>query len=312
METTIEKKVQKNTKSSYASLLALLDANLLPKSTTGKARIDGQEIEYRTVVIDSELAKQLLELNVVNRPMALENLNHLKREILKGNWDFDGAPIRFNSLGQLSDGQHRLTTLVDCEETEIFQVITGLKPEVFKTMDTGRKRTGSDVLGIEGVRNSAAVASTCKFVDGYYTGKYGYNKNSNRSLSNTELIDFFEKHNTGKNPIEDSVTLGVSLSGKGEKIITPTLASGFHFLFSRLDKEQADEFIEKLCCGNDLSNDSPIKALRHKLLRVKLEGNFSLTHTEVIQNIIYAWNKFRSGEKVKKLYVPEKFDMVIK
>lgn len=56
--------------------------------------------------------------------------------------------IAFDKNGILRDGQHRLTAIVD-EGRDAKMVVTfGIAPEAFSVMDTGSRRTASDVLEI--------------------------------------------------------------------------------------------------------------------------------------------------------------------
>jgi hypothetical protein len=81
---------------------------------------------------------------------------------------------------------------------------------------------------------------------------------------------------------------------------------------SKSDSDLADEFIEKLCVGNDLMEHSPIVLLRNRLIKVKTNSRYKLTNKDMLKNIIQTWNYVREGITVGKLTIPSDFEMVIK
>ena len=83
-----------------------------------------------------------------------------------------------------------------------------------------------------------------------------------------------------------------------------------HFLFSQKSEEQALDFLTKLCLGTNLENDSPITALRNKLIKSSLNNNYRMLQSEIVRNIIVAWNKYRKGEKITKLIVHSNLEKI--
>ncbi|NUN01320.1 MAG: hypothetical protein HUU41_09415 [Bryobacteraceae bacterium] len=64
------------------------------------------------MLITPELARQWLERNVRNRPISENTVIAYGLDMLEGRWQYDGAPIRFDTDGNLIDGQHRLSRLL--------------------------------------------------------------------------------------------------------------------------------------------------------------------------------------------------------
>jgi hypothetical protein len=79
--------------------------------------------------------------------------------MVEGRWRFNGAPIVIDADGALIDGQHRLEALAATDVKLPFLVVVGVDPVVFETIDDGAKRSVADVLGIEGRKNTALLAS---------------------------------------------------------------------------------------------------------------------------------------------------------
>lgn len=87
----------------------------------------------------------------------------------------------------------------------------------------------------------------------------------------------------------------------------PSLAVFLHYRFSCIDSDDADDFFEKLSSGTELSEGSPILALRRVLEREYMgtpgrggtnsRGPLMKLHALTIK----AWNAYRSGGTVARL-----------
>jgi hypothetical protein len=265
--------------------------------------LDGRKYQCEIVEITPEIAKGILAAdNFNNRPVNIINVKNLAKAMDRGDWVFDGSPIRFNDRGQLLDGRHRLSAIVLSGKTFKFLVLRDLDTETFKTMDTGRLRTGSDVFSIAGISNARNAASIVKFIYCFRNSLHSANRNSNRRLSNSELLDYYDDLNEEGN-IDGSISFAKYHHSKTRLGNLPTFA-GFHYLFSLINKEDADTFINKLCTGVMLEGNSPINTLRNKLITISTEKNTISTSAIIHANIILAWNKFRRSEKCLKLVLP--------
>lgn len=295
-------------KSQLERLTELLDFNGI---TVQEVEIFGEPITVRFMSIGPDLAEVILaDFNKENRPFSDLNIKALTKEIENGKWQFNGESMSFNNKGNLSDGQHRLRAIIATGLTLPFLVVCGINKDAFPTINNGRTRTGSDVLGIGGVTSTTHSSSICKFIYGFKNEKYSANRNANRTLSNTEVLEYY---NSLPN-IHESVNFGIQNAKKAQKLLTSTVIGGFHYLLSEVNPEKADDFLQKLCTGVDLSSDSPITLLRNKLIRSKSNSNsdatYRLTNEMLIKNILVCWDKYLANSKVKVLKVPD--DYVIK
>jgi len=274
-------------------------------STDGVFTINGEKIRATHIECTPELAQYILdEFNDSNRPAKKVNLNYLKREILNGNWLTNGDTIKFNNDGSMNDGQHRLKSIIETNVTLPLIVISGLTTKSFKSLDVGTKRTGSDVLAVKGVKNSTNSASVVKFIHAFSNNKYSENTMATRTLSNTNIEDYYDLLMPN---IETSVKFINNYSSTCKGFIRPTLIGGFHYLLGEIDPELRDEFLIKLCTGIGLEADSPITALRSKLIRIQYDKNSRLTNLDMLKNIVYTWNKCRKGQTAKNIKIPSDF-----
>lgn len=249
-----------------------------------------------TVEITPELAKTLLDRNKNNRQLSKVRVEAITRDILDGNWVFDGSPIRVSADGELLDGQHRLAAVHRAGVSVVSLLIMGLDRDTSITMDSGKSRTLADQLKMQGEKSSTNLSSVIKAC--YSTERDGFLSDRLRVMSNQEALRFLED-----NPdVREALAVGRRTSSAFPAIPT-SVAGGLYFLFSRVDKEDADFFFEKLAQGAH-EEGSPILALREALISKKVStknsrgGVSRLWYSGIT---IKAWNAFREGREVKSL-----------
>ena len=239
--------------------------------------------------ITPQVAESLLKKNTRNRPLNHMHVGRLAREMELGNWKLNGSTICVNG-DLLIDGQHRLQAVLDSGCTIESLVVEGLSSEVFNTIDTGRRRDGGDTLALIGVKNSRAVTSALLFVQRIVSGKIYYN--SKKTTTNAEVESLYAKHPG----IEESVRLS-----EGKRGICPkSILAGLHYLFALRDKEAADQFVEDIKSGKNLSEGDAVYLLRERLvqnnyMKQKLRGEY------IAALAIKAWNARRAGKSVSVL-----------
>jgi hypothetical protein len=269
---------------------------------------NGETITIRSVRVTPSLASKIMEdHNKKNRKINKNNVRFLTKEIESNNWIPNGETISFDINGNVNNGQHRLLAIIKSGVSLDILIVTNLSLEAFKTIDTGALRSGSDVLSIEGVSNSTHIAAMVKFIFAFKIGKYSANRHHHRTLSNTELIDYY--YELGDDKVYSSYQFYNSVRDGGSSVITPTLISGFHFLLTEIDKEKGEEFLTMLTQGINLTKDSPITALRNKLIKSRVDKNYKLTNEELLKNITYAWSKYLKNEKAKSLKLPANYEV---
>lgn len=109
-------------------------------------------------------AQLFLLKNTGNRPLNDAHVQYLIQQMRSGQYKMTGESIKFAKTGRLIDGQHTLTAVLKSGVTIKKFVTRGLEEESFEYMDIGRNRTASDVLGVHGISNPAAMAAIAKFI----------------------------------------------------------------------------------------------------------------------------------------------------
>tara|TARA_R110001632_G_scaffold91448_2_gene196053 strand:+ start:2106 stop:3077 length:972 start_codon:yes stop_codon:yes gene_type:complete len=301
-------KVERQKTKSLLKLETYLESFKVEGTTNWSVNYGGNLTTHRLVSFTPELAAKILdEFNGNNRPLNKSNVRFLTKEILAGNWVPNGDGITFDLNGNCNNGQHRLKTIVNTNTTLDILTITNLSEEAFKTIDTGKTRSGSDVLSIEGIPNSTHMSAMVKFVFAFKQGRFSANRQVQRTLSNTELIDYY--YDLGEDETYKSYQFFNSVRDSYSNIMTPTHVSGFHYLLTEIDAKRGEEFLRMLCEGINLTKNSPITALRNKLIKAKSHKNYKLTNEDLLKNITYAWEKYLEGKQFKNLRLPPDYEV---
>lgn len=270
-------------------------------------KLNGEILNVFVVRVTSTMAKKIVEgTNVKNRILSHKNIRHIQHEMEVGNWLFEGNPLKFDLDGRLLDGQHRLIALSKTKKLAFdFLVVSGLKNETFKVMDTGKKRSAGDVFSIEGVHYPKIAATTVKFIHALENGSFLLGETvMNSGLSNTEA---YEKY-LMLDDVDDFVTRTRLLNTGYPKLLSDATVAGFWYMFSQVNKEDADEFMVKLIQGTNLDIDSPIKVVHDKLFSLAHTTAYKMKRIDKNRIVGLAWKKFRAGEKMTKLIIPKKSD----
>lgn len=242
--------------------------------------------------INAEVAKQMLRKNPNNRKLSKGHVSFLARQMEEGKWQFDGQPIRLDVYGRLLDGQHRLSAVVESDSDIDFLIVSGLDEETFKTMDTGKIRSGGDALSAMGIKYSGDIAAMCKTVTNFKRGRRsdsGFHR-----VSNTDIISWYNENTHVIDLLKEADKLKSSFSS----VLSRTFIASFMYLFNEKSVLHSEDFMRKLCVGLGIDTSSPIFVLRKKLIQDRMSKS-SLPQREKMAIIIKAWNAYRLGKKAK-------------
>lgn len=261
-----------------------------------------KEVKSELRVINPKVAEEMLKRNISNRRLNIEHIRSLSKQMKDGKWLFDGAPIKFSSAGGLLDGQHRLNAIIRSKTSQKFLILTNIDSEAFKVMDTGRKRTSSDILGIKGYENTGGLSAAIKFILSHKKGLNAIKANDTKSITNTEILEFVEKNPIIIDLYKECAPLYKTFS----RILPISIICAYRFLFNEKNVNDAKNFWIGVCTGLNLEEDSPLKALRDKLTYNKI-NRVEMNRKEKKAYIIKAWVAYRLKKKIKLLrYSPER------
>jgi hypothetical protein len=250
-------------------------------------------------LVTPAIAAEILQSNVQNRRVKMPTLLRYVEEIKKGKWvKGTGELIKISKSNILLDGQHRLMAVVKAGIPTWFHIAEECDEEIFKVLDTGSTRSAGDIFHINDVKNSTKLPSIIQF---YYFLK----KNKGQGLSideipknlkynNHELWDLYEENQQLYDYVATKTTaLYISFG----KILAPQIIGGMYLYFRDINIEQADDFMQQLCSGENIKNNS-IAILRSKLISDKISTR-KMTITIKHALIIKTWNHFRTNTVIK-------------
>lgn len=111
-------------------------------------------------IITPHIAKEMLERMETNRPLSDTTAKRYARDMADGRWNNNGQGIVLSEDGTLLDGQHRLRAVLISQATLAMLVVRGVDKRTFITMDSGKTRTLSDVLAIQGYKYTVQTAAS--------------------------------------------------------------------------------------------------------------------------------------------------------
>lgn len=103
------------------------------------------EIYCNIEAITPELAQRYLELNSrQQRKIRRHKVAEYADDMRNGLWELNGAAIVIDEFGNLIDGQHRLSAVVESGTTQQFVVVRNVREDAYRTIDQGMKRSLAD------------------------------------------------------------------------------------------------------------------------------------------------------------------------
>ncbi len=201
-------------------------------------------MDIQQTIITPEDASHLMEKNIINRLLSPRRVNALAQSISHGEWQFDGNPIRLTSDGRLLDGQHRLAAIIQADQAVPVLLIRGMPAESQLVIDTGRSRSFSDYLRMQGVANTLRVAASVRLLANIDSGNYYTGSWREFFLSNTALWSYYTEH---REEINDGHSMG--MTAKLHVRMIPSVLGVLAVLTVRSDAE--GRFVGRHCFVSD-------------------------------------------------------------
>lgn len=259
------------------------------------------------VKITPAIAQDLLVLNDENRPLSHDVVDRYAKIMEDDRWEYTGETVKVSKKMKLIDGQHKLKAIVKSGKTIVMHIQTGLDPDAFAILDTGRKRTGGDVLAIAGEKDFNYLAAAIKAE--IYLRKHGRTGGTihHTKVTNQDVLEWTKTENIQL--MRDCLTHAHNTLHKKGKFLSTSNWATIYYTFSRRHRGDATEFVNLLASGENISStkNPSIYLLREKLLAFqqgKFEGLRKYRDVKT-RFIIAAWNHFRAKEKPKKLVVDQ-------
>jgi hypothetical protein len=225
--------------------------------------------------ITAETAESLLRRNSRNRKVSLATVKKYYHAMKIGEWKRTGQPVLINQDGKVEDAQHRLWACYFGKVTFPTYIVTDVPvaADLFAYIDDNKVRSAADALYTSGTNGlSSTLAGTIKLAwryDNMAIAIFGPQPRI-RDMTNIEVMEYARN-----NPdlIAAAHTLGASYKRAARIIDNRPVAAFFAWRVIRhYGIERLDEFMDSLGSGALLTEDSPILALRNRLLTAREES----------------------------------------
>lgn len=253
------------------------------------------------VEVTPDIARIWLRNNTHNRKLRERAVADYARDMAAGHWNLNGEAIKFATDGTVLDGQHRLRAVVEADVTVQMLIVVGLDTAAQETMDTGRKRTTGDVMGLRGEHNAHTLAAVLRRVWAWKNGDYRFT--GNYAATNRECAELLTKHPE----IRRSAEIAVRTRNAFPHIPQSVLGTAHH-LFSSIALDEATWFFQRIADGAELPVGHPVLALRARVTSERLDS-VRMPESRHMAYLVRTWNAVRDGRSLDRLVHPPNSQM---
>jgi len=258
------------------------------------------------VIITPEMAEELLKRNCINRTIKKPRVQRLANAIKRGEWRYNGEPIKMTNDDRLYDGQHRLSAIVVSRIPILTNLILNVQydDDLIPTIDQVGSRSLSDILTIQSKKNNSPLKSSnsktlAAVVGMIYTWPYILKRRistfNNSSIGVPTKVQLEKLWN--ENPRLINSLIAEKLT---RKFCTPSIAVFCHYIFSNIDENDATKFFNLLLTGAGLELNNPILTLRDRLLGDR-NSKLKMSFDPKVVFFIKTWNSYRANRPLSRL-----------
>ncbi len=258
-----------------------------------KSALDDHGLNVEYLEITPDIARMFLKGNTRNRTVYPDIVDRYAAKMAAGKWRFTADPIRFDTIGTLIDGQHRLLACIAANATFTALVIRDLDPAIMEVIDSGKKRTAGDALNMLRVPSGNNVASACRWLLVVKQG--GPSKHSSRKFDTADVVEAAARHPR----MVDSVNTCHGLVGCGRLGLMVML----HYVGVNLLGKvvETENFIKVFRDGTPAYEDDPALRLREYFLRARKLGA-TVDARSVYPNGVTAFNMCLKEKTLKSTW----------
>lgn len=254
-------------------------------------------VQHSIIMVDAATATRWLKRNVKNRKIRQGLVARYRSDMAEGRWTFAADPVRFDTAGNLLDGQHRLTALSELEGATVpMLVVRGLPTEAQGVMDQGGKRTPGDQLGLKDVTDPNKVAAAAKQLIAWESGYLFRDQKLVGQITTPHIEGWVESH-----PADVAFLNGLGTLVR-QHDAPPSIAAAAAVAFGRIDVQCATEFFTLLARGAGTTGH-PIVTLDKRLQAMRRNG-VKIPTRDYLAFFILAWNAWRDGRQMAKFQRP--------
>lgn len=239
------------------------------------------------VQLGPEMANQILLVsNTRNRQLGVRHATRIGKAISLNDYEVTGDTIKFNKVGLMLDGQHRLMACVKEKKPITTHMVFGLEDDVFDVIDQGKRRSAGDILSLSDVEYATMVAGMVRWVMWYNDG----GKRTDEG-STTRIIK-----NAALGPMKD-ITQWTRLASQIRAAYKhpPSIVGGILYKIGEHDKALAEEFARSWLHGPFTGRNKNFDVLSGRLLQIKHQSQGHINNVVRAALIIQTFNHWNAS-----------------
>ena len=258
--------------------------------------------EMKKELITPARAQDYLDANLGNRPISQVQVRRWAQVLHEGAWRLDAGTISFDRNNILIDGQHRLAGIVEAGIGAQVWVQRGCDPDSKYAIDSGRPRTRTQILAMDGVANASLINGAVAEVMQYeLSGRLGLaNQGLYKTVRKFEHIETHNRHAQDPEAWQEAAHLSQPSYRLLKGQIGPTPLATVAYLMLRQNATQAFNFFQQL--SDEAPAGETIRALRRRL---KMSNCKSTGGQRELWYLLLAWDSFTTGREIKQFPRPE-------
>jgi phosphoglycolate phosphatase-like HAD superfamily hydrolase len=266
--------------------------------TAEQVGVNGKVVKpsVRIETITPAKAVEILdEQNSRNRQLRESRVIHLAGILQRGEWRLTGDAIVFDLDGVLLNGQHRLAAAGAADMPIQVLVLRNLPRENQDVMDDTLSRKLADALKLRGETDNNVLAAginwSARLTYAEITGFAHYRSDAARP-SIPQLLQFFSDHPGIQEAMVQMRPVIRQLK------LRPGPAVAVRWRLNQVDEAESALFFDSLRSGADLSEGSPVLALRRycENERDRYRRKSAQPDFKWVAVTIKAWNLWRDGD----------------
>jgi hypothetical protein len=267
----------------------------IPKPARLLEEPDTTTAEVRT--ISPTEAALMLKRNRHNRPLKERIVAAYARDMARGAWALTGEAIKFDTNGDLADGQHRLKAIVKAGTPIRVLVVWGVPPEAQAVMDSGVKRSIVDQVSLAGVKNASILTAAARLALSEPAAGFVIPADRVSAPTNTEITRFMDDHPEIHRAAEVARGYYPAIDCQ------PSVLCLAWLRFSTIDIDAATQFFHSVANMSTDGPGDPRLALARRLQNLRREG--TRRNGPMLLGLVYrSWNAWRRGKQLSSLPLP--------
>lgn len=255
---------------------------------------------YPKIEIIPSIAELILKIhNTNNIPPNSIKISQYATDMKHGKFQYNGDSLRFSIRGVLLDGQNRLMACVESGCSFEANIIVGLPDEVFSTIDSGRTRTGGNILARNNSLSAYPANALCHAVRLILKHERGFSLSTSSSTKRSKAestLDEVQSYINQNVEIFSQLEYAINEFGRGSLLSLPRILFLLH-LGCKFHEQYTRKYLKKLVHGEMLEKEETLNLFRNRLISIKAKST-KWTAAEINQTMIKVWNSIgRNGRR---------------